>query len=77
MSPLMTSMLAQTRNQDRITTATRYATQARQLRGARGGDAVEPAGLPLTLPGMGIRRPRWWSALESEELAGEAHCAHC
>jgi len=84
MSPLITILMAETRHRDRIATASRFALRARQLFAVRGGDSVEPPELPLTLPGMGIRRPRWWGALDGGELSreasvgvGDARCAHC
>lgn len=84
MNPLMTMMFAEARSHDRIATATCVAARMRQLRALLGGHPVERPELPLALPGTGIRRPRWWTALESAEPAqearagaGEARCANC
>jgi len=84
MSPLMTILMAETRHRDRIATASRFALRARQFFALCAGHAVELPDLPLTLPGMGVRRPHWWSAMDGGELAREAsvgasdaRCAHC
>ena len=67
MNPLISNDLAVHRYHERVAAAERMSARARQLRLSRNGDAVEPALWPLTLPGMGVRRPQWWAAFEAAD----------
>jgi hypothetical protein len=74
MTPLMTNLFADGRYHERVDLAGRKAFRERQLRSARDAELAGRAVLlRLTLPGMGVRRPHWWVALES----GQTACDEC
>jgi hypothetical protein len=67
MNPLITNSFADGRYHERVADADRKSAQARQLQLSRNGDLAGLALRPLTLPGMGVRRPHWWAAFDSAD----------